>query len=128
MLSLRRALFSVVGGFTITDMYVGCASTAAVYCEPSRGPSNFASSLVDRVTTAFISPSQQSLLAPTQHTSLHEDIELAVQKSFLVSTLFVFTVISFGGIWSAVGSCAAILFSAKDGARRYASLKKWMRG
>lgn len=133
MLSLRRTLFGLVGGFAITDMYIDCTCLADIRFDPSPPPvrEHTGHNLVDRIIGLIAEPLSGLLPPPPPPplppTSLREDLALALQQNRVVGTLLGLMVVSSGGVWSLIGSSAAIAFNGADGVERYSALREWLR-
>lgn len=124
MLAVRRALFGVAGGFAITDMYVNAVRISDVYTDPPKPkpPQSTGLSLMDNVVRRLTA----AVSVPPPPTSLPEDVENALSRHRVAGTLIVGTLIFSGGVWSMVGSGAAIVFDGEDGAGRYTAVKEWL--
>ncbi|CBH14098.1 hypothetical protein, conserved [Trypanosoma brucei gambiense DAL972] len=126
MLRIRRTAFSFLGGFAIADFYVNCTNLDDIQSELGvqavervASPNYF--SWIFRSTP--VKPQQ-----PAFGSTLREDAELLFQKSPLSGAALVFTAVSLGGIWSLLGSCAAVVLDGDEGSERYDALKRWLNG
>ncbi|KAH9577744.1 hypothetical protein LSM04_002107 [Trypanosoma melophagium] len=134
MFAPRRALFGLAGGFMITDFYVNCVNVMDIRLDPiptlrieniREGKSNSNNSIMDVIRRRMGRASIVYEEMPA--TSLREDIERFMQKNTLVAALLVCTLVSFGGIWSLIGSASAVAFDGESGADRYEAVKEWLK-
>ncbi|ORC91231.1 uncharacterized protein TM35_000062360 [Trypanosoma theileri] len=133
MFPFRRSLFSLAGGFMITDFYVNCVNITNFRLEPlptiyvedkKESTSNSKSSIIYGIARRVGMAADTYDEMPI--TSLRDDIEMFMQRNTLVGAMVVCTLVSFGGLWSLLGSASAIAFDGESGSYRYAAVKDWL--